>query len=110
MSAAEVWVTIALMTLVTVVTRTVMLVFGDRIVLPERVQHAMRFAPACALTALIAPELLTEHGAWAISLANAKLVAGSIAIAVMLTTRSLLATMGVGMTAYLALRHLLTSQ
>ena len=105
MSAAEIWVTIVLMTAVTVATRTVMLVFGDRIPLPERVQHALRFAPACALTALIAPELLTEQGAWAISLANAKLIAGAIAIAVMLATRSMLATMGLGMAAYLALRH-----
>ena len=105
MSAAEVWVTIVLMTIVTVATRTVMLVFGDRIPLPERVQHALRFAPACALTALIAPELLTEHGAWAISLTNAKLIGGAIAIAVMLATRSMLATMGLGMAAYLALRH-----
>jgi len=105
MSAVEVWVTIVLMTAVTVATRTVMLVFGDRIPLPERVQHALRFAPACALTALIAPELLTEQGAWAISLANAKLVAGAIAISVMLATRSMMATMGLGMAAYLALRH-----
>jgi branched-subunit amino acid transport protein len=105
MSALEIWVCIALMTVVTIATRTVMLAFGDRIPLPERVQHALRFAPACALTALIAPELLTEQGAWAISLANAKLVAGGIAIAVMLATRSLMATIGVGMAAYLALRH-----
>ena len=105
MSAVEVWATIVLMTAVTVATRTVMLAFGDRIPLPERVQHALRFAPACALTALIAPELLTEQGAWAISLANAKLVGGAIAIAVMLATRSMLATMGLGMAAYLALRH-----
>ena len=105
MSAVEVWVTVVLMTLVTVATRTVMIVFGDRIPLPERVQHALRFAPACALTALIAPELLTEQGAWAISLANAKLIGGAIAIAVMLATRSMLATMGLGMAAYLAMRH-----
>ena len=105
MSAVEVWVTVVLMTVVTVATRTVMIVFGDRIPLPERVQHALRFAPACALTALIAPELLTEQGAWAISLANAKLIGGVIAIAVMLATRSMLATMGLGMAAYLAMRH-----
>ena len=105
MSAAKIWLTIGLMTVITVATRTVMLVFGDRIPLPERVQHALRFAPACALTALIAPELLTEQGAWAISLANAKLVGGAIAIAVMLATRSMLATMGVGMAVFLALRH-----
>jgi branched-subunit amino acid transport protein len=105
MSAIEVWIAIVGMTLITVATRTVMLVFGDRIPLPERVQHALRFAPACALAALIAPALLTEQGAWAISLANARFVAGTLAIAVMLGTRSMLATMGVGMAAYLALRH-----
>jgi branched-subunit amino acid transport protein len=105
MSTIEIWICIALMTVVTIATRTVMLAFGDRIPLPERVQHALRFAPACALTALIAPELLTDQGAWAITLANAKFVAGVIAIAVMLASRSLMATMGVGMAAYLALRH-----
>lgn len=105
MSALEIWITIVAMTVITVATRTAMLVFGDRIPLPERVQHALRFAPACALTALIAPELLTEQGAWAISLANAKLIGGAIAIAVMLATRSMLATMGLGMAAYLAMRH-----
>ena len=105
MSSVEVWITIVAMTIITVATRTVMLVFGDRIPLPERVQHALRFAPACALTALIAPELLTEQGAWAISLANAKLVGGVIAIAAMLATRSMMATMGIGMAAYFVARH-----
>jgi len=105
MNAIEIWICIALMTIVTIATRTVMLAFGDRIPLPERVQHALRFAPACALTALIAPELLTDQGAWAISLANAKLVAGAIAIAVMYATRSLMATMGIGMAAYLLLKQ-----
>ena len=105
MSTLEIWLTIIGMTAITLATRTVMMVFGDRIALPERVQHALRFAPACALTALIAPELLTEQGAWAISLANAKFVAGTIGIAVMLATRSMMATLGVGMAIYLALRH-----
>jgi branched-subunit amino acid transport protein len=105
MSSTEIWLSIVAMTIITLATRTVMLVFGDRIPLPERVQHALRFAPVCALTALIAPELLTEQGAWAISLANAKLVGGAIAVAVMLATRSMMATMGIGMAAYLALRH-----
>jgi len=105
MSSTEIWLSIVAMTIITLATRTVMLVFGDRIPLPERVQHALRFAPVCALTALIAPELLTEQGTWAISLANAKLVGGAIAVAVMLATRSMMATMGIGMAAYLALRH-----
>ncbi len=105
MTSLSIWLTIAGMALVTLATRTIMLAFGDRIALPERVQHALRFAPACALSALIAPELLTEHGAWAISLANPKLVAGAVAIAVMLATRSMMATLGVGMVVFLALRQ-----
>jgi branched-subunit amino acid transport protein len=106
MSEAAIWVVIAGLTAVTVFTRSIFLVLGDRFPLPERLQHALRFAPACALTALIAPELLTEQGAWVISLANAKLVAGAIAISVMLATRSMLATMTIGMAAYMTVRHL----
>jgi branched-subunit amino acid transport protein len=106
MSAVEIWITIAGMMLVTLATRTVMLVFGDRIPLPQRVQHVLRFAPACALSALIAPALLTEQGAWAISLANAKFVAGTVAVLVMLATRSMMATMVIGMAAFAALRLL----
>jgi branched-subunit amino acid transport protein len=105
MSAVSIWLTIVGMTLVTLATRSLMLAFGDRIPLPERVQHALRFAPACALAALIVPELLTAQGAWAISLGNARLVAGAAAIAVMLATRSMMATMGLGMAVFLALRH-----
>jgi branched-subunit amino acid transport protein len=106
MTTLSIWITIVGMALVTLATRTVMLVFGERIPLPERVQHALRFAPVCALTALIAPELLTENGAWAISAGNPKFVGGVLAVAVMLATRSMMATMTVGMAAYLALRLL----
>jgi branched-subunit amino acid transport protein len=106
MTPLSIWITIAGMALVTLATRTVMLVLGDRIALPERVQHALRFAPVCALTALIAPELLTEQGAWAISAANPKFVAGALAIAAMLATRSMMTTMILGMAAFVTLRLL----
>lgn len=104
MTSLSIWITIAGMTLVTLATRTIMLVFGDRLPLPERVQHALRFAPVCALVALIAPELLTDQGAWAISLANPKFVAGAIAVAVMLATRSMVATMTLGMAVFVGMR------
>ncbi len=104
MTSLSIWITIAGMTLVTLATRTIMLVFGDRLPLPERVQHALRFAPVCALVALIAPEHLTDQGAWAISLANPKFVAGAIAVAVMLATRSMVATMMLGMAVFVGMR------
>lgn len=105
MSALEIWLAIAGMTAVTLATRVLMLVFGDRIALPERVQHALRYAPAAALSALIAPELLLQHGAVAL-LGNAKLLAGAAAIATMLATRSMIATMVIGMAVFSAARHL----
>ena len=106
MNTLEIWIAIVGMTLVTLLTRTLVLIFGDRLPLPERLQHALRFAPACALAALIAPELLTDQGTVLVSMSNAKLVGGSIAIAVMLATRSMLATMTIGMAAYMTVRHL----
>ena len=106
MNALEIWIAIVGMTLVTLLTRTLVLIFGDRLSLPERLQHGLRFAPACALAALIAPELLAYQGTVLVSMSNAKLVGGSIAIAVMLATRSMLATMTIGMAAYMTVRHL----
>jgi branched-subunit amino acid transport protein len=63
MSAFEVWLAIIGMTFVTGVTRAFFLIGGERTVLPERVQRTLRYAPAAALVAVIAPELvMTEHG------------------------------------------------
>ena len=104
MSALAVWITIIGLTLVTVVTRNFFLVLGDAVKLPARVQHALRYAPACALTALIAPEVLTQHGAWAITLGNPKLIGAAVAVAVMLASRNTLATMAVVMGAFLVAR------
>ena len=106
MNPLETWVVIVGLTAVTVLTRSFFLVLGDRIPLPERVQHALRYAPACALAALIAPEVLTAQGALALTLTNFKLLAGAVAIGTMLVTRSMIATMVVGMGTFTALRLL----
>ena len=65
---------------------------------------ALRYAPACALTALIAPEVLTQHGAWAITLANVKLIGAVVAVVTMLVTGNTLATMAIGMGAFFIAR------
>lgn len=107
MSDLAIWITIVGLALVTFVTRNVFIVLGDAVRLPERVLHALRYAPACALSALIAPEVLTQHGAWAVSLANPKLVGALVAGAVMLATRNTLATMAIGMGAFFMARLLM---
>jgi branched-subunit amino acid transport protein len=104
MSALEVWLTITGLTAVTLVTRNFFLVFGETVRLPTRVQHALRYAPACALTALVAPEVLTPNGTLALEIGNDRLLAAAIATAVMLATRSMLATMAAGLAAFVALQ------
>ena len=74
-----IWSVIIGLTGVTVLTRSFFLVLGDRIPLPERVQHAMRYAPACALAALVAPELLLQQGHVFVSVENFKLVGAIVA-------------------------------
>lgn len=106
MSNVEIWIVIAGVTLATVVTRSSFLLFGDRFPLPERVQHGLRYAPVCALVALITPELFLAHGALDLSLTNPKLAAGIAAAVVTLTTRSMVAAMAVGMLAFTVLRLL----
>jgi branched-subunit amino acid transport protein len=104
MSSIEIWLTIIGLTLVTIVTRGAFLMIGDRISLPERVQHALRYAPACALAALVAPELLLQQGQVFVSVENFKLVGAVVAAVAMLTTRNILFTMAVGMIIFTALR------
>jgi branched-subunit amino acid transport protein len=104
MNDLAVWLVILGLTAVTVATRGAFLILGRRYTLPERVQHALRYAPVCALVALIAPELALANGTLALSFANPKLVAGVAAAAVMVTTRNMIAAMAVGMAGFWLLR------
>lgn len=104
MTALEIWIVIAGLTLVTIVTRSGFLVLGDRVELPARVQQGLRYAPVCALMALIGPELALVDGQFAISLANPKLVAGVAAAGIVLATRNMVLAMTLGMAIFAALR------
>lgn len=106
MNDLYVWAVIIGLTGVTVLTRAFFLVLGDRIPLPERVQHAMRYAPACALAALLAPEVLLTQGALAASATDPKLLAAVAGVITMLTARSMMLTIVVGMAVYTLLRFL----
>lgn len=106
MSATETWIAIVGLALVTVVTRSFFLVLGDHVPLPERVQHALRYAPPCALAALVAPEVLFGPGPALVSPADPKVVAAVAAVVAMLVTRSMLAAMAIGMLALTLMRVL----
>jgi branched-subunit amino acid transport protein len=106
MTTLEIWLTIAGLTIVTVITRNFFIALGDTLRLPERVLHALRYAPACALAALIAPEVLMAQGALA-PIMNPKLIAAVAALLVMLATRSMVWTMVAGMAVFTGARYVL---
>ena len=108
MNSYDVWLTIALLTVATVVTRSSFFLIGDRLRLPAKVQHALRYAPAAALAAIVAPDLLMVGDAPVPSLLNPRLLAAIIAAAFFLRTRHMLGTIAVGMGAFTILRLFLT--
>lgn len=109
MSSLEIWLVIIGLTLVTLLMRSSFLMLGDHIPLPERLQHGLRYAPVCALIALVTPELFLAQGAFDLSITNPKLAAGLAAAAITLTTRSMIAAMAIGMLIFTALRFLPTA-
>lgn len=107
MSAVDIWLTIGLLTIATIVTRTSFFFLGHAVKLPPKVQHALRYAPAAALAAIVAPDLVLAEGALHLSWMNPKLMAGLGAAVFFLATRHLLGTIVAGMGLYTLLRVIL---
>jgi branched-subunit amino acid transport protein len=106
MDDLTIWLVIIGLTLVTIGTRSSFLVLGGRFALPERVQHALRYAPACALTALITPELFLHEGTLDLAIRAPQLLAGVAAALAMLMLRSMILAMVIGMALFTAMRFL----
>ncbi|KWR87329.1 AzlD domain-containing protein [Cupriavidus sp. IDO] len=77
-----------------------------RVRLPSWFRTALQFVPAAMLSALIAPDLLMQDGALYVSPANARLVAGLVAIVIAARTRSVGWTIAGGMAALIAVERL----
>lgn len=104
MSTLEIWLAILGLTLATIVSRATVLLLGDRIEFGPRVEAALRFAPACALAAIIAPDLLVSDGRLALGLDNLRALAALGAAGLFLLTRSIVWTIAGGMALYWVLR------
>ena len=103
----EIWVTIAALALATAATRSSFWLIGHHITIPRRVQEMLRYAPACALAAIIAPDLLLgDTGAVHLGFSNHKLVAAFGATGYYLFRRNMLETIIFGMLFFTALRIL----
>jgi branched-subunit amino acid transport protein len=106
MSGLWTWWAIGVVTLATLVTRSGLLLLGGRVRLPIVVDHALRYAPACALAALVVPDLVLVDGQLYLHPDNLRLMAALAAALAFVVSRSLVLTMVAGMLAFTALRLL----
>lgn len=94
------------MTIVTFSARYPVMAIVGRVALPERMFRALRYVPVAVLTAIIVPELFIRNGNVALTIANAYLVGGIVAILTAWRFRNLLLTIIVGMGVFLLWRAL----
>jgi|SRR5450830_1130653 len=104
MNAFDVWVSIVLLTMSTLLTRSGFFLFGHAVKLSPKLQHALGYAPAAAMAAIVMPDLVSTGGLVDISWANPKLLAGIGGAIFFLATRHLLGTIVAGMTLFTVLR------
>ena len=101
----EIWAVIVVLALATAITRSGFWLVGHKVSIPPRIQDMLRYAPACALAAIIGPDLLIDsQGQAQFTLANPKLIAGLAALAFYLWRRSMLMTIVFGMLVFTLLR------
>jgi branched-subunit amino acid transport protein len=104
-SDLDIWITIAALVLATAITRSSFWLVGHHITIPPRVQEMLRYAPGCALAAIIAPELLmTAELHPVFSPINIKLAAAVSAGIYYLLRKSMLETIIFGMAVFTGLR------
>ncbi len=93
------WLAILGMALVTIALRASFLLLPEGVPLPPLLRRGLRYVPAAVLTAIWAPELLLHGGTLDLSLANERLLAGTVAIAVAWRFRLTYLTIAAGMLA-----------
>lgn len=96
MSALPFWVMLVGMALAAFAFRASFLLLGERMALPPLVRRALDFVPAAVLAALVVPVFVDLHAAWSAE-DSARLAAGVAAFVVATRTRSVPATLIVGM-------------
>ena len=102
----EIWAVIGALAVATAATRSSFWVVGQHVTIPKRVQEMLRYAPACALAAIVAPDLILADGHAVLDLSNLKLVSGIVATIFYLLRRNMLQTIIFGMAFYTALRQM----
>ena len=92
------------LTIATLATRGSFFMLPARYALPAQLERALRYAPACALTAIVAQGVLTRNHQPFISFGNDQLWALLGAAIVFVKTRNMVLTIAIGMTVFTVLR------
>jgi branched-subunit amino acid transport protein len=98
-SPLNLWLTIILAGLITYAIRLSFILIFSRFEIPIFLRRALNFVPPAVLTAIIFPELLVRDGQVNVSVENARLIAGILAVVVAWRTKNALLTIVVGMAA-----------
>jgi branched-subunit amino acid transport protein len=91
------WLVILGMGALTFVLRLSFLALWGRLAAPDWLERALRYVPVAALSALVFPALVYREGVLSLSLGNERLIAGLLAAVVAWRTKSIVATLAVGM-------------
>ena len=94
---------IAGLALITVLARAFFMIPEREIPMPDWLRRGLKYAPLAALTAVIAPEIVMQHGQLISSLQDARLPATVCASVYFFWRRSILGTIVIGMAVYLPL-------
>ncbi len=101
------WLTIIIAGILTYAIRLSFVIFYGKINMPDLVEQTLKFVPPAVLTAIFLPELLLDNGEPFISLGNARLLAGSLAIIVAWRTKNVTYTILIGMLALWIFQYIL---
>lgn len=104
MNSGYALITIAGLTVITVVTRGFFLISEKELVLPEWVKRGLRFAPLAALAAVVVPEVVMTHGELIETWKDARLYAAAAATAYYFWRRGILGTIVTGMAVLIPLK------
>lgn len=105
-SDAYLWIAILLITLSALLTRAGLLVWGTGLKFRPLIQSALRYAPACALAAILVPDLVFVDQQFWLALDNPRLIAGVASCLIFAFFRSMIGSLIGGMTVYWVVSYL----
>lgn len=100
----NIWLIMLLGGLITFLIRFSLIYLFGRLHIPETMRKALHYVPPAVLSAIIFPELFLRDGTLDLSLDNARLVAGLVAIIVAWFSKNTLITIIAGMIALFLLQ------